>query len=160
MKNVQYYLDRLDLAKLDDYFGSYVSIEEMAEEFGFYDAYDIMQDDANIRLKRLDHPELTWLCTDTGVGVSFIFLDRNFVGLIIQTARKEDAHYYWKDRESFEKVEKYIRELVCKRIKNPIFIDFEQDIEPFEQKKKEMDAWNGEQYEKYTKPYLNKNRKR
>lgn len=156
MKTIRHYLRTLDLSKLEDDFQTYISIEEVALDFGIYDAADISQDDENIRLKTLDHPELTWICTDTTVGVSFIFLDKLFVGISIQMARKDDIHYYWYDKESYDMVSDYIHSLVKKRETNPTFINWEQDMEPFELKKKEMDQWNKEWFEKHVKPNLKK----
>jgi len=135
MKTIRHYLNTLDLSKLNNDFESYINIEDVALDFGIYDGGDLSQDDENIRLKSLNHSDLTWTCTDTGVGVSFIFLDKLFVGASIQMARKDDSRYYWNGKESYDKVFEYIHSLVKKRVTYPQFIKWEQDMDEYFYKK-------------------------
>lgn len=84
-----------------------VDIETIATEFGF-------------NLYYCESPRLSsysigpWLCTDTYVGTTIIFLDKTPVALAYQPARKSETEYHWFGEEAYTNTQKYIAELVIK----------------------------------------------
>ena len=51
---------------------------------------------------------LNWVCTDTGVGLRFYFLNDEFIGASFQPARKSDEEFQWVSQEAFDKCKEYI----------------------------------------------------
>ncbi len=154
MKNIQHYYDTLDLTQLDNDWNE-AHIEDVASSLGLYGAYGL----CNKRLKEIAHKDLMWVCTDTHVGISFLFLDKVFVGISMQTARKSDKHYYWKDVDGAKSVRDFIVELMLENNDKEIeYIDFEQDISEWEEHKIRQDELNRQHYEKYIKPNLTNRR--
>ncbi len=104
MKTLNDYLSTLDLSLLQDVWSNYCDLESVAKGFAIY---DYVYDD-KLRLKSIPHEDLTWICTDTRVGIHFLFLDDEFVGISRQVARKSCIEHFWKDEESCKKVKDYI----------------------------------------------------
>lgn len=157
MKTIQYYIDKNPLPDNFDRKWSGVNLETFAWEFNFNFGYNISQDDNNIRLFERDCPELTWTCTDTAVGLSFVYLDKKIVAIRYQQARKSDSEYYWTSQESYDECRKYLLELLEKSERPEIkFIDFNDDLTPLEDRKKQNDEANRLHWEKYIKSNLKK----
>lgn len=55
---------------------------------------------------------VTWLCTDTTVGLYAHYLDGEFVCLSYQRGRKCNTEFYWKDNESYQKMKAWVLELL------------------------------------------------
>lgn len=81
-------------------------------------------------LKGWHHQDASWVCTDTRVGVEFIFLHEEFVGISIQSARKNPIYYQWVSEESRNKVLRWMAEESLK-IKPYDFelIDFKAEVD-------------------------------
>lgn len=81
----------------------------------------------NSPLKGWHHQDVSWTCTDTRVGVEFIFLNEEFVGVSIQSARKNNIYYQWVSEEAYSKVRRWMAEEYLK-INNVELIDFSAEI--------------------------------
>lgn len=82
-------------------------IYEMGEHFGLYP-------NSNESQTELESCWIQkWYCTDTWVGIKAYFLRKQFVGISCQNARKAKRNYFWKDKASAKKVERYILQF-CK----------------------------------------------
>lgn len=57
---------------------------------------------------------LSWICTDTAVGLDVIYLDSEPVALQFKRFRKADADILWRDAESKKKVFDYLVTLIQK----------------------------------------------
>ena len=116
--------------------GSYLQ-EELGVEFGIGGGscycMDIEKD-----FQECPHQDATWICTDTLVGIFFLFLKGEFVGCRSQNARKNDSYFHWKDKEAYEKVKKWFWEEFQKQNKcdEVNFIDFNEDLSPFVERAK------------------------
>jgi hypothetical protein len=51
---------------------------------------------------------LTWLCTDTTVGICAHYLDNNLLAISYQTARKSYQHHYFASKEMLQKFEEFL----------------------------------------------------
>lgn len=122
MTTIQTLLETLDKSRMSGFYG----VESLGVEFGFYNCHQM---NVEQEFKECEHEKVCWICTDTLVGIFFLFLKDEFVGVRIQAARKDDSYFYWKDSETFEKVKNWFTELYLKSLKiNPNFIDFDQDL--------------------------------
>jgi len=143
MKTLLYYTDKIKTGDILDKWPAYADLEDIGRGVGLGDVcYGISQPDKNVRLVSIDIPELTWTCTDTLVGMCAIYLDKNLVAISLQTARKDDVYYFWKDRECFNKVKEYL--LSLQDIEEPAinFINWDESLEKLEELKKRNDAYN------------------
>jgi hypothetical protein len=135
MITIQTLLETLDKTPLENEWNGFYDVESLGGEFGLGGGIcygmDISKD-----FKELEHKDVTWMCTDTLVGIFFLFLHKEFVGCRLQVARKSDSHYYWKDQETYNKVKKWFMVEFDKQIQQiePEFIDFEQDMSSFPRK--------------------------
>jgi hypothetical protein len=118
---------------------------------GFYDVEDLGYEFGlsggicyNMRIendfKECKHRDVTWMCTDTLVGIFFLFLNDEFVGLRIQTARKSDSHFYWKNATTYDKVKNWFwcefqKQNECP---SPSFVDFTQDLSDYNKQSKQQ----------------------
>lgn len=73
---------------------------------------------------------LTWICTDSEVGVYFLFLVEDGkeipIGTREQDARKSSSQYYFFDRELYFKVRNMIIEQMKKEPEEPILISMDR----------------------------------
>ena len=58
------------------------------------------------------HPVLTWLCTDTTVGIFAITLDGALVAYTTQSDRKSDTNIHYMSRDSQDDVVKAVRDCI------------------------------------------------
>jgi hypothetical protein len=126
--NIKTLLETLDKSNIDN--AGFYDVEELSYEFNLGGGICYTMDISN-DFKEYEHKDMTWMCTDTLVGLFFLFLHDEFVGIRFQHARKYDSEYEWKDQKTFEKVKEWFLEEFKKQIiskKEPEIIDFEQDI--------------------------------
>lgn len=87
------------------------------------------------------HPDLSWICTDTPVGVSFVYLDDVLVAVMTQEARKSDENIHWIDAEKRQKVLEYvldeIRNQTLSEKVEPMSLD--TDMKSWEDEKEETE---------------------
>lgn len=130
---------------------TYCDAEELALEFGIHCYTPSFLYEEDCKLKGYDHPDVCWVCTDTGVGISFFFLDDQFVFITMQSARKDDEYFYWKDRASYDMVKRWFIEQknLTDGAPEPSLIDFDADLSQWHQQKLFNDDYNKKQLEKY-----------
>lgn len=58
--------------------------------------------------KYYNQPLLTWLCTDTTVGICAHYLDNNLLAISYQTARKSYQNHYFASKEMLQKFEEFL----------------------------------------------------
>lgn len=123
MTTVKTLLETLDKTRMSGFY----DVESLGEEFGIpYGCYNLTVEEY---FKECEHEKVCWICTDTLVGIFFLFFKEEFVGVRIQVARKDDSYFYWKDSDTFEKVKSWFTELYLKSLKiNPSFINFDLDL--------------------------------
>lgn len=125
---IQSLFETLDKSRM----GGFYEVEDLGYEFGLGGGtcYGInIEND----FKECEHKDVTWMCTDTLVGIFFLFLHDEFVGVRIQTGRKSDSHFYWKCIDTFYKVKEWFWDEFQKQkeIPTPSFIDFDVDLTSF-----------------------------
>lgn len=88
-------------------------------------------------------PELSWICTDTHVGVCVhYFADTRELALIsYKNARKNDTHYYWINKEAVDKFKKLILERLSQK-ETVEYVNLEEDMFSLEEHKKAMEELN------------------
>lgn len=124
--NLQFYIDKYKDAKRNNYW----DLEDLFAAFGLT-AYSL----ESHRLTVFDIPELSWICTDTGVGVSLLYLDNELVGNIYQATRKGDKHYFWLNKEAYDKVFDFLISLLkTVRTEPGEFMDLKEDLKPIEER--------------------------
>lgn len=99
------------------------------DECGFSDlTYQLPLYEKDCPLKGWHHQDASWICTDTRVGVEFIFLHDEFVGISIRSARKNNIYYQWVSEETYNKVRRWMAEEYLK-IRNVELIDFKAEVD-------------------------------
>lgn len=58
----------------------------------------------------------SWTCTDTGVGLSVLFLDDEAVALSFQRYRKSSPDYLWRDAQAKKQTFDYIVSLIAEQV--------------------------------------------
>lgn len=87
----------------------WIDIQEFGEEFGLgWCNYN--DDDDEFKIKSYYFQK--WICTDTHVGCTVIFLNDDFVGVSEQRARKSDKRYSWLSQESYKRVKDHVVSLI------------------------------------------------
>lgn len=119
------YDDLLKTVKFDrDQKWCHPSTEDIFGEFGLYTNYET---DYEVKFLTERDSDLSWICTDTGVGLSFIYYieddgSETVVGIKEQDARKSDPYYRFISVEWMEKIrEKLIDMIRYSDIKPPLF---------------------------------------
>lgn len=93
----------------------YTDFVSIAEQFGVYD-YPISNDwECRLYEKRFD----TWVCWDTPVGKSIIFLDGYPVAVSSQAARKSHKDYYWMSLDCFNMVRDFVIDVTKEKLETP-----------------------------------------
>lgn len=123
-----------------DHFIACTVLESEFQEYG--DMTDAFWGD-NFKPRLISYPVETWLCTDTIVGMNSIFLDDEWVGYSMQTGRKCDRFFYWKDKESLKKVKEYCLSLLDEEEWNFELAIEGQIAEDF----KKLEYYTGKKYE-------------
>ena len=132
--NINTLLETLDKSRM----GVFYDVEDLGSEFGLNGGIcygmSIEHD-----FKECEHRDVTWMCTDTLVGIFFLFLHDEFVGVRIQTARKSDSHFYWKDPATYNRVKDWFCAEFHKQNKmpEPSFVDFTQDLSDYHERAKQ-----------------------
>lgn len=81
---------------------------DLVEEMGLQDnAFD---EDVSGRLTF--KPAVTWICTDTEVGLYVIFLDQQPVATGFKRFRTSGTQFVWKSQESFEQTRAFVLSLM------------------------------------------------
>lgn len=124
--NLQFYIDKYKDAKRDKYW----DVQDLFGEFAL-GCYSFETD----RLTVFDIPELSWICTDTNVGVSLLYLDNELVGNIFQATRKGDKHYFWLNKEAYDKVFDFLISLLQgERHTKWELMNLTEDLKPIEER--------------------------
>lgn len=87
------------------------NIETLVEELGFNDydlEYDCDEVDKVITQKYFD----TWICWDTHVGKSVIYLNGEPICITVKPYRKSETEFYWLGKEQVHKTREYIMSLM------------------------------------------------
>jgi hypothetical protein len=133
--NIYNLLETLDESRM----GGFYDVENLGYEFGLSGGicYGMSIEDD---FKECEHRDVTWICTDTLVGIFFLFLHDEFVGVRIQTARKSDSHFYWKCIDTFYKVKEWFWDEFQKQkeIPTPSFVDFTQDLSDYNKQSRQQ----------------------
>lgn len=96
----------------------WVSMQDVNERvFNNYDWLD-ETDETRARIKAFQ--VMSWLCTDTHVGITAYFLDDEFAFIEIQNARKSPKEFEFANKEMFDKVKVYIESMQNKDNENEI----------------------------------------
>lgn len=145
MTTLQQLLDTLDKSDKNK---SWISIEELGQEFGLSLCGINYEGD---ELQSFYHQDARWVCTDTDVGLKFWFLDGEFVGVSTQEARKSDEFFQWKNQAARTKIFEWLLENFVKDPEEPkeFELNMEIDCSSWLERKKEMDQWNEEYRQKY-----------
>ena len=134
---IEYLLETLDKSRMCGFW----DVEDLGSEFGLSggSCYGMRIEDD---FKECEHRDVTWLCTDTLVGIFFLFLHGEFVGVRVQTARTSDSQYYWKDAEAYHKVKNWFWNEFKNQMQTPepSLIDFDMDLTPFKEEKENQKA--------------------
>jgi hypothetical protein len=94
-------LDRLD-SPIDEYFDSSALIEELG-----LDGW------ADLGLHGFtSRPITAWLCTDTIVGCTAVYMDGELVAIREQTARKNYVEWQWRTRDAYFLVHRRVHDLM------------------------------------------------
>jgi hypothetical protein len=95
---------------------------------------------------------ITWLCTDTQVGLYAYYFDDELVVISYQSARRSDLNLFWVSAELREKMREFVLSLYTSEQNSDGFwlIDDEisdAGIDYFLENKRENDAWNKKKYQ-------------
>ncbi len=128
---IQYLLDTLTHLR-----ENYPDSQAFATELGLWGVNYFEQSD----LKGYYHPEVSWICTDTRVGICLYFLNDEFVCLTTQSGRKMREDFHWVSVETKEKVLDWL----LKKIKQNVDLScaplkFSEDISNWAAQKKETE---------------------
>jgi hypothetical protein len=133
--NINTLLETLDKSRM----GGFYDVEDLGHEFGLCGGvcYGMSIEDD---FKECEHRDVTWMCTDTLVGIFFLFLHDEFVGVRIQHARKSDSYYYWKDQATYERVKEWFWSEFQKQntMPDPSFVDFTQDLSDYNKQSQQL----------------------
>lgn len=98
-------IDLTDISTSADY-------SDISQLFGISEWSDKSDADNEWERRTREHYIETWLCTDTWVGVSIIFLDAIPIAVTQQPARKSDTIYKWISKEAHDKMREFVLSLV------------------------------------------------
>jgi hypothetical protein len=111
------------------------------------------------------HTEVSWICTDSRVGISLVFMGNELVMVGYQYGRKSDVDYRFVSEKAFDKVRnECLKLLAAQNDEDLTIVDMEEDITEWVEKKKETDEWNQKEFkrmkawresQKNRNPYLN-----
>lgn len=110
MKNIN--LEKLEtlLASVtEDQKHNCYSCDRLCEEFRIYESvmdYDSV--DQHIKCADL----ITWICTDTKVGLKAYYLDDILICISFQPYRKSDENFYWIGKEEYLKTRNFFLSLL------------------------------------------------
>ena len=95
---------------------------------------------------------ITWLCTDTQVGLYAYYFDNELVAISYQSARKSDLNLFWVSTELREKMREFVLSLYTSEQDSDGFwlIDDEisdAGIDNCLENKRDRDAWNKKKYQ-------------
>jgi len=99
---------------------------DMAEQFDGVFTY--CKDYAKWESRMSETYIIKWMCTDTLVGTSVIFMDGKPVAVAKQMARKSDKEFYWISAKTRNKVHMFMLTLVDTPVREFELVDMEEDI--------------------------------
>ena len=128
MKTIKHYLDTLD--KSNNYLkDDWISTEDFAQEVGL-DFYNAEKLEGMIAY----YSSLSWICTDTRVGLKFYFFNDELVCLSFQEGRKCDEEFEWVSVEARNKVRaELIKMMVAQLANSATLINWNQDLTKFDE---------------------------
>lgn len=125
----------------------WVCLEQLASEFGLNLCVDVDQD--SMPVKAWYHQDATWVCTDTQVGVKFVFLNDEFVAATFQDARKSDELIEWASAEARLKLFDYLVTLV-RKVSPENLVNMDEDASSWITRKKYMDEFHSSKFRSYS----------
>lgn len=95
------------------------------------------------------YTEVSWICTDSRVGISLVFMGDELVMVGYQYGRKSNVDYRFVSEKAFDKVRNECLKLLANQNnKNLTMVDMEEDITEWVERKKETDEWNQKEFER------------
>lgn len=95
---------------------TYSNIENLLNEFGCGWSEYNFEGEKFPELKIYLSPDISWLCTDSYVGLRYYFLNNELTCLSYQIGRKYPEDFEWVSKDAFAKMYDYFSQIFKRRI--------------------------------------------